>query len=65
MAAFYRRFGLNERQIDLLAAATPKSDYYMVSPRGNRLFSLTLGEVGLAMAEEQNLSVDTPKLMEA
>ncbi len=45
---FYRRFGLNERQIDLLATATPKSDYYMVSPRGNRLFSLTLGPIALA-----------------
>ena len=48
MAAFYQRFGLNERQIDLLATATPKSDYYMVSPRGNRLFSLNLGPVALA-----------------
>ena len=46
---FYRRFGLNDRQIDIIAEATPKSDYYMVSPRGNRLFSLTLGEVGKAL----------------
>ncbi len=42
---FYQRFGLNPRQIDLIAEATPKSDYYMVSPRGNRLFSLSLGMV--------------------
>ena len=48
MAAFYQRFGLNERQIDLLATATPKRDYYMISPRGNRLFSLNLGPVALA-----------------
>ena len=46
---FYRRFGLNDRQIDIIAEATPKSDYYMVSPRGNRLFSLKLGEVGKAL----------------
>ena len=48
LEGFYRRFGLNDRQIDLIAEATPKSDYYIVSPRGNRLFSLTLGEVGKA-----------------
>ena len=48
MEGFYQRFGLNERQIDLLAMATPKREYYMVSPRGNRLFSLTLGEIALA-----------------
>ena len=48
LEGFYRRFGLNERQLDLIAEATPKSDYYMVSPRGNRLFSLTLGPIAKA-----------------
>ncbi len=48
LEGFYRRFGLNDRQIDLIAEATPKSDYYMVSPRGNRLFSLTLGPIAKA-----------------
>ena len=28
ITAIYRRFGLNDRQIDLLAQATPKRDYY-------------------------------------
>lgn len=36
--AFYRRFGLNQRQIEILAHALPKRDYYYTSPLGNRLF---------------------------
>ena len=34
--AAYERFGLNERQIELIARATPKRDYYLQSARGNR-----------------------------
>jgi type IV secretion system protein VirB4 len=44
----YRSFGLNDRQIEILARATPKRDYYCQSRRGNRLFELGLGEVALA-----------------
>ncbi len=44
----YERFGLNERQIELIASATPKRDYYLQSRRGNRLFELGLGPVALA-----------------
>ena len=44
----YRRFGVNDRQIEILARATPKRDYYCQSRRGNRLFELGLGEVALA-----------------
>ena len=46
--AIYRRFGLNDRQIEILARATPKRDYYCQSRRGDRLFELGLGEVALA-----------------
>jgi type IV secretion system protein VirB4 len=46
-SAFYQRFALNERQIEIIAGATPKSDYYFNSPYGNRLFSLALGDIGL------------------
>jgi type IV secretory pathway VirB4 component len=47
----YARFGLNARQIERLARATPKRDYYCQSRRGNRLFELELGlgEVALAL----------------
>tara|TARA_R110000824_G_scaffold24090_3_gene85363 strand:- start:17588 stop:20104 length:2517 start_codon:yes stop_codon:yes gene_type:complete len=48
ITAIYRRFGLNDRQIEILSRATPKRDYYCQSRRGNRLFELRLGEVALA-----------------
>jgi len=44
----YRRFGLNDRQIQMLSIATPKKDYYYQSPMGNRMFELGLGPVALA-----------------
>ena len=50
IARIYERFGLNARQIDILARATPKRDYYCQSRRGNRLFDLGLGDVALAFA---------------
>ncbi|MBG6200178.1 type IV secretion system protein VirB4 [Labrenzia sp. EL_13] len=49
IARIYRRFGLNDRQIEILARATPKRDYYCQSRRGNRLFELGLSEVALAL----------------
>ncbi|WP_316237254.1 conjugal transfer protein TrbE [Bradyrhizobium sp. SZCCHNR1015] len=49
ITAIYRQFGLNDRQIEILARATPKRDYYCQSRRGNRLFELGLGEVALAL----------------
>ncbi|NJC34384.1 MULTISPECIES: conjugal transfer protein TrbE [Alphaproteobacteria] len=50
IAAIYERFGLTERQIEILSRATPKRDYYCQSRHGNRLFELGLGEVALAFA---------------
>ena len=50
IAATYGRFGLSDRQIEILSQATPKRDYYCQSRRGNRLFELGLGEVALAFA---------------
>ena len=52
--AFYRGFGLNNQQIALIAGATPKREYYYTSPLGNRLFSLSLGDVGLAYCAATN-----------
>ena len=49
ITAIYRRFGLNDRQIEILARAAPKRDYYCQSRSGNRLFELGLSEVGLAL----------------
>jgi type IV secretion system protein TrbE len=47
--AAYECFGLNARQIELIARATPKRDYYLQSARGNRLFDLALGRIALAL----------------
>jgi len=48
ITAIYRRFGLNDRQIEIIERATPKRDYYCQSRKGNRLFELGLGPVALA-----------------
>jgi type IV secretion system protein VirB4 len=47
-AAIYRRFLLNDRQIEIIAGAVPKRDYYYVSERGRRLYELALGPLALA-----------------
>ncbi|MGF7150104.1 type IV secretion system protein VirB4 [Sphingomonas zeicaulis] len=47
--AAYERFGLNQRQIELISRATPKRHYYLQSSRGNRLFELGLDPVALAL----------------
>lgn len=46
--AFYEALGLNSRQISLIANATPKRDYYLVSRDGARLFELGLGPATLS-----------------
>jgi type IV secretion system protein TrbE len=46
--ALYRRFGLNDREIDILAGAIPKREYYFTSEKGRRLISLELGPLTLA-----------------
>ena len=50
IARVYERFGLNDRQIEILSRATPKRDYYCQSRRGNRVFDLGLGDIALAFA---------------
>ena len=44
----YRDMGLNDRQVELLQMATPKSDYYVFSPDGHRLINLAMGPIALA-----------------
>ncbi len=44
----YEQLGLNERQIQILANAVPKRQYYFESHKGNSLFDLGLGEIALA-----------------
>ena len=47
-SALYRRMGLNRRQIEIIATAIPKREYYYVSEQGRRLFDLALGPLALA-----------------
>ncbi len=44
----YESIGLNRRQIQILATALPKRQYYVLSPLGRRLISLGLGPVALS-----------------
>lgn len=48
--AFYEAAGLNERQIDLVASAIPKRDYYIGGRAGCRRIELELGPATLAFA---------------
>lgn len=47
-AATYAQMGLNPTQIDIIASAVPKRDYYYVSEKGRRLYSLALGPLALS-----------------
>ena len=44
----YKMMRLTDREIELLAHATPKRDYFFTSPAGRRLFQLELGPVALS-----------------
>ncbi|HDB9562901.1 TPA: VirB4 family type IV secretion/conjugal transfer ATPase [Escherichia coli] len=46
----YINMGLNRRQIEIIASAVPKRDYYYVSEEGRRLYQLALGPLALAFA---------------
>jgi type IV secretion system protein TrbE len=45
----YRLFGLNKRQLELLAFAAPKRSYYIRQQRGRRMFDLRLSGAALAV----------------
>jgi type IV secretion system protein VirB4 len=45
----YESFGLSPRQIQIIATAVPKSQYYYQSGPGNRLFELGLSPTALAV----------------
>ncbi|WP_417519362.1 VirB4 family type IV secretion/conjugal transfer ATPase [Marinobacter sp.] len=65
-AALYRRMGLNARQIEILATAIPKRQYYYVSESGRRLYDLALGPLALAFVGATDKdSIATIKQLEA
>lgn len=59
-AGIYRKFGLNDQQIKVIADALPKRHYYHYSAEGARLFELCLGRLALTfvavgLAETKNI----------
>jgi type IV secretion system protein VirB4 len=65
-AALYRRMGLNARQIEILATAIPKRQYYYVSENGRRLYDLALGPLALSfVGASDKESIATIKTLEA
>ncbi|HTK35527.1 MAG TPA: conjugal transfer protein TrbE [Caulobacteraceae bacterium] len=55
----YARFGLNAKQLQLIASATPKREYYFTCADGNRLIDLGLGPVALAVVGSNNRNDQT------
>lgn len=51
LAHIYEHLGLSDQQINLIAGASPRQDYYYQSSIGNALFNLQLGPVALAFAD--------------
>jgi type IV secretion system protein VirB4 len=49
MREAYSKFGLDQTEIERIAGAEMKRDYYYKSPLGGRLFQLTLGKATLAL----------------
>lgn len=47
-SSLYAQMGLNEQQLEIIASAQPKNEYYLVSEQGCRKFSFALGPVALA-----------------
>ncbi|MFN7835944.1 MAG: conjugal transfer protein TrbE, partial [Burkholderiaceae bacterium] len=65
-AEIYERMGLNKRQIEIIASAVPKRDYYYVSEKGRRLYQLALGPLALAfVGSTDKESIATIRKLEA
>lgn len=47
-AAVYKRFGLNQRQIEIIASSIPKRQYYCVSDVGRRKYELAIGPLAMS-----------------
>lgn len=52
----YLSLGLNSRQVQIIANATPKYDYYITSPAGRRLVQLAIGKKALSFVGASSTS---------
>jgi type IV secretion system protein VirB4 len=58
-ARLYHDLGLNDRELAIIAGATPKRDYYVSSPLGRRLVRVDLGPLALAfLGTPEGLTLD-------
>ncbi|MEA4896364.1 MAG: conjugal transfer protein TrbE [Oscillospiraceae bacterium] len=58
-SSLYQQMGLNNKQIEIIASATPKRDYYVVTPYGRRLIQLALQKNTLAfigVSDKENVT---------
>jgi type IV secretion system protein TrbE len=51
----YLKLGLTQRQVEIIARAIPRSQYYYTSPLGSRLFNLDLGPTAVALCGSTGL----------
>ena len=59
--AQYFKFGLNQRQVEIIASAIKKKQYYYVSPLGSRLYDLALEACPVSLAYVAVNKKDTQK----
>lgn len=45
----YKKFGFNEKELELIEAAIPQREYYYKSTLGNRMFGLALSQIELKL----------------
>lgn len=58
-AAEYKTLGINDAQIDLISRITPKKEYYVVQPNGQRVVDFLLGSVALSILGKTSKSQST------
>lgn len=51
---YYKKLGLNTAQRTIIADALPKREYFVTSPKGDRLVDLALGPVALAFCAKSS-----------
>ncbi|MDQ3234479.1 MAG: conjugal transfer protein TrbE [Pseudobdellovibrionaceae bacterium] len=54
---YYKKIGLSDRQIEIIANLVPKRQYYIVQPLGQRVIDLGVGKLGLKWLGAGDLSV--------
>ena len=57
-------FGLNQRQVEIIAGAVKKKQYYYVSPLGCRLYDLSLENCPISLAYVAVNKTDNKKAAE-